>query len=155
MSPRRLKKCAAHQARQDGATAIMTRRRHYAARSLGVSALSIERRCRSVVWDRKKVRFKVGLPAAREMVARCPRNSYVICRKLWMPPVTSVRTQRSGCCRLALRAGSSRSVCVDCASTAHREVHSKCLVGQRRATASLRLQYHESHDQCITDPAGT
>ena len=57
MSPRRLKKCAAHQARQDGATAIMTRRRHYAARSLGVSALSIERRCRSVVWDRKKVRY--------------------------------------------------------------------------------------------------
>jgi hypothetical protein len=53
----RLKKCAAHQARQDGATAIMTRRRHYAARSLGVSALSIERRCRSVVWHRKKVRF--------------------------------------------------------------------------------------------------
>ena len=58
MSPRRLKKCAAHQARQDGATAIMTRRRHYAARSLGVSALSIERRCRSVVWHRKKVRYK-------------------------------------------------------------------------------------------------
>ena len=52
---------------------------------------------------------------------------YVICRKLWMPPVTSVRTQRSGCCRLALLAGSSRSVCVDCASTAHLEVHSKCL----------------------------
>ena len=39
-----------------GATAIMTRRRHHAARSLGVSALSIERRCRSVVWHRKKVR---------------------------------------------------------------------------------------------------
>ena len=54
----RVKKCAAHQARQDGATAIMTRRRHYAARSLGVSALSIERRCRSVVWHRKKVRFR-------------------------------------------------------------------------------------------------
>ena len=62
MSPRRLKKCAAHQARQDGATAIMTRRRHYAARSLGVSALSIERRCRSVVWDRKKVRSKTESP---------------------------------------------------------------------------------------------
>ena len=56
----RLKKCAAHQARQDGATAIMTRRRHYAARSLGVSALSIERRCRSVVWHREKVRCKWG-----------------------------------------------------------------------------------------------
>ena len=57
--PRRLMKCAAHQARQDGATAITTRRRHCAARSVGASVLSMERRCRSVVWDRKKVRSTV------------------------------------------------------------------------------------------------
>ena len=65
MYPRRLMKCAAHQARQDGATAITTRRRHCAARSVGVSALSIERRCRSVVWDRKKVRSRFGPKISR------------------------------------------------------------------------------------------
>ena len=59
MCPRRLKKCAPHRARQDGAIAIMTRRRQYAARSVGVSVLSIERRCRSLVWHPKKVRFTV------------------------------------------------------------------------------------------------
>ena len=63
----------------------------------------------------------------------------MICRKLWMPPVTSVRTQRSGCCRLALngiRAGSSRPVCVDRASTAAPSTHLQLKVG---ATASYFL----------------
>ena len=61
-SPRRLyMKCAGahqarHMARQDGAIAIITRRRQYVARSLKVSVLSIERRCWSLVWHRKKVR---------------------------------------------------------------------------------------------------
>ena len=31
---------------------------HYAARSVGVSVLSIERRCRSFVWHRHKVRYR-------------------------------------------------------------------------------------------------
>ena len=76
MCPRRLKKCAPHRARQDGAIAIMTRRRHYAARTPRSVVLSMERRCRSVVWCRKKVRCLIRCNTAhvRSRAEICQRH---------------------------------------------------------------------------------